>query len=193
MKRMMKLVAFGLITAWVLVTSCSRKSEYDKLVERELASNVKQDSLFFGIRFGMNRKDFYTHCWELNKQGFFTNGAGNMSIQKRLDSGLRFPVFMNFYPKFEEGRIFQMPVDFQYANWALWNPEMSNDKLLKDVKNQLENWYGGEFIKVENKEGILSVWAKVDGNRRIRLFKESVSTVRAEFTDLLQLRELEVP
>ena len=66
---------------------------------------------------------------------------------------------------------------------------MSNDKLLEDVKNLLEEWYGGEFIKIENEDASLSLWVKVDGNRRIRLFKESVSTVRAEFTDLLVLEK----
>lgn len=188
MKRITNWLLLGLVLIFS-ISACSQKSEYDKLVERELASNVKQDSLFFGISFDMNRKDFYAHCWDLNKKGFFTNGVGNMSIQKKLETGLKFPVVMNFYPKFEDDQIFQLPVDFQYTDWALWNQEMSNDKLLEDVKNLLEEWYGGEFIKVENEDASLSVWVKVDGNRRIRLFKESVSTVRAEFTDLLVLEK----
>lgn len=185
---MRRLVAFGLITAWVVVSACSRKSEYDKLVEKELGGRMRQDSLFLGINFGMNAKEFYAHCWELNKQGIFTNGAGNMSVKYELPNHLNFPASMNFYPTFEEDKIFEMPVDFQYNGWAPWNREMAGDALLQDVKKLLEKWYGGKFIKVENKERTLSVWVKVDGNRRIRLFKESLSTVRAEFTDLLQLR-----
>ena len=189
MKRLTHVLLAGVLLIF-MISSCSQKSEYDKLVERELASNVKQDSLFFGISFEMNRKDFYAHCWELNKSGFFTNGVGNMSIQKKLDSALKFPATMNFYPRFENDKIFQMPVDFQYLDWALWNPDMSNDVLLADVKDMLEEWYGGQpFIKVVNKDGTKSVWVKVDGNRRIRIFKESVSTIRAEFTDLLDLEK----
>lgn len=191
MKRMTRLMVVTLLCAMVAV-SCAEKSEYKTLVEKELASNVRQDSLFLGISFDMDRKAFYAHCWELNKQGVFTNGVGNMSVKYTIEEGLRFPAIMNFYPKFGEGKIFEMPVDFQYQNWALWNKEMSNDMLLEDVRKLLEQWYGGgKFIEVTSDDGSMSLLVKVDGNRRIRLWKQNVSTVRATFTDLLDLEALE--
>ena len=192
MKRMMK---FGLITfcTMMMVASCTQKSEYDRLVEKELASNVRQDSLFLGINFSMNSKEFYTHCWELNKQRVFTNGVGNMSVKYALPNQLSFPASMNFYPKFGKDKIFEMPVDFQYNEWALWDKEMSNEVLLEDVRKLLEEWYGGEFIEVESNDGTMKILVKVDGNRRIRLWKHNVSTVRAIFTDLLDLKDGENP
>lgn len=192
MKSKMKLAAIVLLTVFVL-GACGGKSEYDLLVERELASNVKQDSIFLGINFQMDSKEFYAHCWDLNKQGVFTNGIGNMSVQYNLETELSFPGNMNFYPKFGEDKIFEMPVDFQYTDWALWNKEMSNDKLLEDVRMLMEKWYGGsKFIEVESPNGT-KLWVKVDGNRRIRIGKHNISTVRAIFTDLLDLEKLENP
>ncbi|GAB5525246.1 MAG: hypothetical protein Roseis2KO_31180 [Roseivirga sp.] len=171
-------------------SACTQKSEYDKLVEKELATNVRQDSLFLGIRFDMDRKEFYAHCWELNKQGVFTQGVGNMSIQYNLDDELKFVGSMQFYPTFTDSAIYEMPVDFQYTEWALWNDKMSNDVLLQDVRALFEKWYGGEFIEVESNDGTMSILVKVDGNRRVRIFKRNVSTVRAVITDLTVLNEL---
>ena len=181
-------LAFLMVLA---IASCTQQSEYDKLVERELASNVRQDSLFLGITMDMNRKEFYAHCWDLNKKGVFTNGVGNMSIKYDLENELKFPASMQFYPKFGEDKIFEMPVDFQYNDWALWNKDMSNEVLLEDVKNMLEKWYGGgSFMEVVSEDGNQKILVKVDGNRRIRLWKRNVSTVRVIFTDLIDLQKL---
>lgn len=189
MKNLVKTGVVFLLIA-LSMSACTQKSEYDKLVEKELATHVRQDSLFLGIRFDMDRKEFYAHCWELNKQGVFTQGVGNMSIQYNLEDELKFVGSMQFYPTFHDSSIYEMPVDFQYTEWALWNDEMSNDALLQDVRSLLERWYGGEFIEVESNDGSMSILVKVDGNRRIRLFKKNVSTVRAVITDLTILNEL---
>jgi hypothetical protein len=52
-----------------------------------------------------------------------------------------------------------------------------------DVLNLLEDWYGKGFMEVEHsKHG--SAFVKVDGNRRITLFKKSFDEVYVVFTDL---------
>lgn len=181
-------IAFAFLLIILAFSACNSKSEYDLMVERELATNVRQDSLFLGINFNMDRKAFYAHCWELNKQGVFTNGVGNMSVQYNLDDNeLKFDASMQFYPTFTDTGIFEMPVDFSYNEWALWDKRMSSDELLQDVRQLLEKWYGGKFIELESKDGSRKVLVKVDGNRRIRLWKHNVSTVRVIFTDLIEL------
>ena len=173
-----------------LLASCSQKSEYDLLVEKELASNVKQDSLFLGIRFDMDRKEFFGHCWELNKQGVLTNGGTKLSVQYNLPTELKFPATFNFYPTFGEDKIFEMPVDIMYNDFSPWVEEMKSEQLLEDVRGMLEDWYGGtKFIEVESKDGTKKLLVKVDGNRRIRLWKESISSVRITYTDLLDLEK----
>ncbi|MBO3698871.1 hypothetical protein [Roseivirga sp. E12] len=172
-----------------LSTSCTRKSEYQKLVESELSTNVRQDSLYLGISLQMESKDFFVHCWEMNKKGLLTNGVGN---QIKYDASEFFEekTSMHFYPKFVDGKIFEMPVEFKYDNWALWNEELSVDNLIEDVISVLESWYGEGFIKMVNDDGSKTVWVKVDGNRRIRVYRQSISSVSVIFTDLVKLNEI---
>jgi hypothetical protein len=169
--------------------SCTR-SEYQRVVEKELARNVRYDSLFLGIGFNMPKKEFYSHCWELNKQQIIRQGPGNLSVQYELDSTqMRSRTYMWFYPEFKDNKINKMPIDFSYLSWAPWNEQLSSDSLLLDVKNLMEKWYGGKFMEVKNAEekGGQSVWVKVDGNRRIRLYMKSVSVVHADIADLTNL------
>ncbi|MEL7005657.1 MAG: hypothetical protein AAFN93_23445 [Bacteroidota bacterium] len=163
-------------------------NRYEKLVEQELARNVRYDSLFLGFRFGMTNKEFYTSCWEMNKQGLIRQGPSNLSVQYDLDSSyFQSAAQMNFYPKFHEKKIYTMPMEFNYTVYAPWNEELTADNLLIEVKSLLEKWYDGKFELIENYDGTKKVWIKVDGNRRIRLFKKDVRLVKAEITDLTML------
>lgn len=179
-----RIVFFCLVLA-VVFAGC-RESKYEQLVKTELARNVRYDSLFLGLSFNMPRKSFFEHCWNLNKQKVVTNGPGPLSVQHELDSSfLAYPSYMRFYPEFAEEKICKMPVDFTYVFWAPWNPDMSADSLELRVKDLFEKWYGDEFLLVENKDRNARVWVKVDGNRRIRIYKMNISTVRADFVDLM--------
>ncbi|MBX2945448.1 MAG: hypothetical protein KF725_06420 [Cyclobacteriaceae bacterium] len=154
-----------------------------------MASGIRYDSIFLGIKFGMSQKDFYTHCWELNKQGLILQGPSNLSVQYRLDTTLmRSDTYMWFYPDFQDGELNRMPVEFSYLAWAPWNPMLSSDSLLMDVKQLLERWYGSEFIYLENKDKTKKLWVMVMGNRRIRLFIKNASTVGADITDLYRVK-----
>ncbi len=171
-----------------LMFSCKR-SPYERLVNQELEKGVRYDSIFLGIKFGMSQKDFYTHCWELNKQGIILQGPSNLSVQYRLDSTeMQAETYMWFYPDFEGGELSRMPVEFSYLAWAPWNLELSSDSLLIDVKKLFEKWYDAEFMFLENKDKTKKLWVMVTGNRRIRLFKKSPSTVGVDITDLQRIK-----
>jgi hypothetical protein len=176
----------GMIT--LVYFSACRQSEYDSMVKEELARNVRYDSIFFDLHFGTTRQDFYATCWKLNKQGLIKQGPGNLSVEYELDSGdLDHEGYMWFYPEFTEDtqKIYLMPVEFVYKGWAPWNKHLSADSLLPQVRTLLEKWYGGKFTYMENDNGDIRLWVKVDGNRRIRLYKKNEYTVKAEFLDLL--------
>jgi hypothetical protein len=178
--KMSRIIFFALI---VLVTiGCGKKARYDRMVKRELASGERYDSLFFGIYFGMTSKDFYTHCWKLNQKGLIRQGEHNLSVEHNFEK-LKHSAKMNFYPNFHEEKIFEMPVRFQYTGWAPWSKHLWSDSLQMDVLGLLENWYGEGFMEVEHsKHG--SAFVKVDGNRRITLFKKGFDEVYVIFTDL---------
>ncbi len=166
-----------------LLQNCQVKSEYDKMVERELAKGERNDELFLNISFGMNSKDFYQHCWEMNKQQIIKQGDGNTSVEYDLSDKLRHPGKMNFYPTFHNDKIVEMPVLYRYDAFT-WDEQYSIDTLLVDVMQIIEEEYG-ELTAFEHPKSHEKVFVRVDGNRRIRVFKDPIQNrVRAIFTDL---------
>jgi hypothetical protein len=165
----------------VLIASCDSS--------RWRTENQNYDSLFMGISLGMEKKAFYDHCWELNKQKVFTQGPKNQEVQYMLRTELASPVVMQFYPSFYKDKIFEMPVLFSYEAWAPWNKEFSSDTLFVNMFGVFKKWYGDDFEEtVHPTQG--KVFYKFDGTRRINLFIRDDQYVQAVFTDLLMAREL---
>jgi hypothetical protein len=158
MIRLSYLKSVNILTLSLLLFSC--QSEYEKLEKRELASGKQVNELFLGLKLGMDQKTFFETCWELNKQGKLTNGPSELSVE------------------------YMMPIEFTYEAWAPWNEDLSAEKLREDVVKLFEEWYGPGFIEVTNEDKSQIVFVKMDGNRRIRIFKKHISTVRAEISDL---------
>lgn len=164
--------------------SCSPRAEYEKKLAREMASGERHDSLFMGLYLGMPEKDFYLHCWALNKQGLIKQGASNTTVEYQIKNGLKYPAVMDFYPKFHEGRISELPVRIKYKGWVPWNKKLSSESLQKDVLHWYEKSYGRGFLKVTHPERG-KAFVKIDGNRRITIFRGDELYVWAVFTDLL--------
>ncbi len=184
-------------TLWIVmlmtllaVYSCSPRAKYERRLKKELASGVRYDSLFMGIYFGMTARNFYTHCWMLNHQGLIRQGTKNQTVEYEIKDELKYPATMNFYPTFVQGRIYEIPVRFIYNGWAPWNKKLSADSLEMDVLRWYRKLYGNGFIKVKHpKRGMAFV--KIDGNRRITIFKQDDMHVWAVFTDMLVKEQLD--
>lgn len=175
-----------LLLATTIFSSC--KSDYERMVEEGLASGERNDSLFLGIYLGMTAKDFFAHCWELNKQHLIKQGNANTSVEYEMKE-LKAPAMMNFYPTFFKDEIHEMPVMFNYVAWAPWNKKLWADSLIEDVKILMETWYGPGFVKMEHPEKGFR-YVKVDGNRRIILWKEDDQFVKGLYTDLTKEKEM---
>jgi hypothetical protein len=163
---------------------CSPRAKYERKLKRELTSGVRCDSLFMGLYLGMSQKDFYTKCWELNTTGLIRQGTNNATVEYITKGELKHSGTMNFYPKFSDGKIYEMPVRFSYSGWAPWNKELSADNLEADVLRWYEKVYGRGFMEVKHPQ-MGSAFVKIDGNRRISIFKENDLYVWAIFTDML--------
>jgi hypothetical protein len=173
-----------LLVSGCIISGCSPRSKYERRLKQELASGVRCDSLFFGLYLGMPEKDFYLHCWQLNKKGLIRQGDTNTTVEYNIKDELKYPGTMNFYPRFVQGKISEMPVQFHYKGWAPWNKKLSSEKLQSDILNWYKKVYGAGFIKVKHPlHGI--AYVKVDGNRRITIFKQDDLNVWAVFTDML--------
>lgn len=181
-KGIIKLTALLIILAFVIY-GCTPRARYERKLKHELATGVRYDSLFMGLYLGMSQKDFYMHCWNLNRQGLVKQGPGNTTVEYQLRNELKHPVIMNFYPGFVNGKIAEMPVKFTYSGWAPWNSTLSSDSLQYDVLEWYKKIYGGGFFKIKHPvRGI--AYVKLDGNRQISVFKEDEINVWAVFTDM---------
>ena len=171
------LIVFGVLV------SC--KSEYTKMVENERSLEVRNDSIFNGVYFGQPKKEFHDYHWELNKKGLVTQGPRNMNVQyilKAQDS-LSSDIHLLYYPDFSvSDSVREITGLIYYAGWAPWNEKYHSDQLIIAMKDTLVNWFGGnEFVKIESEANI---WAKVDGNRRVALFRSTSQDVKFTITDL---------
>ena len=192
MSKNMNKVIGVFIVFLLLLAACSGDrgmDKYTRLAKKELASNKRVDSIFWGFHFGMTEKDFYMYCWDMNQKGKFTDGndsRGNMTVLYKLDKELKHPASMNFYPDFHDGVIWRMRANFHYDGWSPWTKYLSADSLLPDVLAMCKRWHnnGNSFIQINDKtRGILYV--KVDGNRRIVIGKYNDVIVKVEYTDML--------
>jgi len=160
----------------MLLSSCEK---FQSLAKEE----KNTDTLFLGFSLGMERQAFYDHCWEQNKKQLFVHGPTNQNVEYKLVNELEHPVAMRFYPTFHEDRIFEMPVTFTYDAWAPWNREYWADSLLLDILPVFKKWYGDDFKKLDHPT-MGPVYYKIDGKRRINLFRKDDQYVQAVFTDL---------
>jgi hypothetical protein len=167
---------------------CTPRDRYERLVEKELETGERYDSLFLGLKLGMTNHQFYGHCWEMNKQGVIRQGSGNSSVRYEVKN-LKSPAEMNFYPDFYHGRIWRMPVKINYMGWAPWNRKLSADSLQIDLLEHYREIYGNNFMEVRHPiKG--SAFIRVDGNRRIAISKADDQSVWVIYTDLLVENEL---
>ena len=174
----------------IAITGCSPKAKYNRRLKHEMASGVRNDSIFMGIYLGMSDKDFYTHCWELNRQGLIKQGPNNTTVEYIMRNELKYPATMNFYPTFVDREIYEMPVKFIYNGWAPWNKKLSADSLQADVLNWYQKVYGKGFIGVKHPDRGMA-YVLLNGNRRITIFKENDLYVWAVFTDMFVDKDLE--
>lgn len=178
---------FYLVIPLLILGSCEQKSEYEQLVERELSKEVRHDSLFLGYELGMENEQFFQHSWDLNQKKIV---EGGVQVKYDLDE-LSSPAQMVFYPDFHDDRIYRMPVEISFKAWAPWNPELSSDSLIVELVDLYREKYGKGFIQAKLPEIDKKAWVKVDGNRRISIYRKDEMTVRVEFLDLPIRRELD--
>lgn len=169
---------------FALILACSPRDRYEDRLNEELASGERFDSLFLGLYLGMPEKDFYLHCWNLNKKGLVRQGETNSTVKYEMKKELDHPAQMDFYPRFNEGKIYEMPYRFKYKGWMPWNKKLASNKLQAEVVDWYETQYGRGFIKVKHPERGMA-YVKIDGNRRITVFREDEMHVWAIFTDML--------
>ncbi len=166
-----------------IVMACKTELNYEDWKAKELAKNLRQDSLFLGIHLNMTSKDFYGHCWQLNKKGILRDGAANTTAYYDLTE-LKHPAGFEFYPRFTDDVITAMPVSIRYKGWAPWNKHLSASKLIEDVKQMLEVWYDVDFVPIESPAQYGKAYLNISGNRKTIIYYSNDDKVDVLHTDL---------
>ncbi|WP_421801345.1 hypothetical protein [Flagellimonas sp.] len=200
-KEVLKIVA---VTFLVLVFSCKGKEDkntplkrhqeailaYHDLQERELATEVMADSVFYGVHLKMTSTNFFEHCQGMLEKGIF-DGNYNNEVIVALDKGFKKKVKLVFYPKFNKPFIESVQARFSYMNSSVFNrKEEGSAVLMEELKKVLLQWYGGNpFIAIPPKNAFdRPIYVKIDGNREITLKEDgSLKEVIAIYTDLKPL------
>lgn len=167
------------------------KSEYQQYVDEELGSGITQDSLIFGMRMGQTKKEFFTDCWELNRQKLISQGTGNTTaryITDRDSSGNKTLASKDllFYGIFDENDIMRgMEMTYSYLAWAPWNRDKQSDSLLLHLRDEyLRGYPGNDFIEIEVKDLKSPALVKIDGNRQILMYPKNNKDVVVKIEDL---------
>jgi hypothetical protein len=170
-------------------TAC--QSEYQQYVDQELASGVTNDSLILGMRMGQTRKQFYSDCWELNRQKLINQGTGNQTarfVTDRDSLGNTTPQSKDllFYGIFDKDDIMRgMDMTYSYLAWAPWNEDMQSDQLLGHLRDlYLQDYPGNDFIEIDIKESEVPALVKIDGNRQILMYIKGKKDVVVKIEDL---------
>lgn len=171
----------------LLLAGCTGNPSYETMVERGLNSGAQNDSLFLGYYFDMPREEFFKHSWEMNQEEKMT---GLVKVEYKLED-LKNTATMSFFPEFEDGVIARMPVTISYDAWAPWNEEYWPESLLDDLQTYFKETYDADFYYVYVPELESQAHVSVQGNREIRMYRHSESSVKVDFINLNVYNTLE--
>lgn len=188
----MKIKHFIFCLLILVLCACGSNSNYQNVVDQELATGIRNDSLFLGLSIGMPEKDFFTVCWDLNKKGMTKEGFSNTTVQYELKD-LKHEGYYDFYPLFEDGKVKSMTGFTHYKAWSPWRKDLWSDHLIEDSRVVLEKWYGGnKFFSIKS-PSYGKAYVKIDGNRRIVLYIADDQKVNVLISDLTNLDDILKP
>ena len=98
----------------------------------------------------MTSKEFYSHCWDLNKKKLVSQGPSNNSVRYLIPTESNGQnIEMLFYPVFNKDTVYEVNSTFSYTAWAPWNKETSAEYLMKEIEGLLSGWYRTEFYEIQ--------------------------------------------
>jgi hypothetical protein len=94
-------------------------------------------------------------------------------VEFSIPEEMKYPASINFYPEFKANMISAVNAAVYYQSDVDFSGSFNADALFKDVIALMEKWYGPGFTEIESPDSKKeSVWVKVDGNRRITVYRD---------------------
>jgi hypothetical protein len=163
----------GVLILFGLLFGCTQKKTFDEVVAEELGRNVTHDSLFYGLHFNMTMQDFYDHSYVMNQKEIFFQNNMNVEVIVHYEEEFSAPVDFVFFPDTSFPTIQKVRGHMMFRQWAPFTKKYPASKLQEEIKEKMEEWYlGRDFMKIEHPKGHWPyAYAKVDGNRKITLYR----------------------
>lgn len=172
----------------ILLTSC--KSEYERMVKKELASEIVYEDLILGMKLGQTQKEFFAQCWQLNSEGILSQGPDNENVRYSIPPkdipNEDQKVDVLFYGIFDDTKVMHgLRMKFFYVAWAPWNEDLKSTLLIEKLKGYFLKTYGGNaFIELDLGVEEIKSYVKVDGNRQILMYPVDTKEVMVKIEDL---------
>jgi hypothetical protein len=95
---------------------------------------------------------------------------------------------MSFFGIFDDDNIIKgLDLRFNYYTWSSWNKELSSDYLIEEIRDTLLLWFpGNNFFALDLENDEKFAYIKIDGNRRIRVYKIDAKDVAVKIEDISQ-------
>jgi len=180
-----------------IIISCGKKdnedqkAEYDKKVQEEMNSGVRNDTIFLGYTFVMTMKQFEKKTKELYKQGVLYLNEDNQYAHKMfLEKVLLENVEATFGPTYFENKLYKLTIAVKEKGEYTNTP--STPALIQiTLKKLFSEKYGyGDWIYqkglLEDEENYILI----QGNREIEII-EAIGEARIFYTDLIAEKEYE--
>lgn len=189
MKYVKRLFSVIISVIMVMVVSCNDKEiSYEEYVAKELASGVRNDSLIYGIHFGMTEEEFKSYCTGMNLQKRFMPNPRGTAVRLEIQQGFSATVLFDFFPELIPDKpISKIAASMKYRDFSYYDKTYDIGNLVIETKDYFEGGYGGnKFIALPHENKLLEhMYVKIDGNRKI-LLKPTFDgqELQIEFEDL---------
>ena len=190
LKLIIRINNFLYILVFFLFLSCQKESNYSKILKRELESGKVYNDLIFDLKIGQTKDDYFNICYELNKKKLITSGGRELSpeyiMYPKKENKNSKKIKMSFFWIFDKYNIIKgLDLRFNYYTWSPWNKELHSNYLIEEIKDTLLLWFpGNNFFKLNLKKEKEFAYIKIDGNRRIRIYKVDAKDVAAKIEDI---------
>jgi len=178
----------GILLTIVFTASCSRKVTMDEYVTKELERNIRQDSLIYGVHFGMTGEEFAKYCTGMNQKKIFMPSPTGTTVRLEISNVFDTPLYFDFFPVLiGNSPIRKVNASMKYKNFSYYDEKYKMENLVNKAIQYFEEGYGGNgFFSIPHENKLLKfMYVKIDGNRKILLkptFEGQVLEI--EFEDL---------
>ncbi len=157
----------------------------DEKIESELASLIRNDTIFLGLRFGMSKSEFNSQLKKLLKEDkIYFNEANNYEYEFSFgDDELSIKGLATFGAEYFNDKLYKFSISVK-PDGLISNPELIQLRLVLMYGSK----YGHSYLKMKSLINDNDNYIWIDGNRMIELI-EGFDDARIFYTDLIAERE----